>query len=447
MSSLSLFCALALAVCAVFAPAAHAQSSSIVITVPGGADIPLALPQPELPAGGEPKAASAEVWDAVWNDLEMSGYFQMQDPKGYLEKGKGVEPGQFDMGAWRMLKTTVLVKMRVWPAGNPTCDPGGAKMCADAYIYDVSTGEKLASKRFRASPETVRQLGHAIANKVLEVAVGAQGIFGTRIAAVGSKSGNKEIYVMDMDGHNVGPVTRNGAINLSPAWSPDGRSIAFTSYKKANPDLYIKDLATGRTRTISSVKGVNTSPDFSPDGTTIALARSVEGDSEIFLLDARTGAEIRRLTRGGGIDVSPDFAPDGKRLAFASERSGGSQVYTLPVGGGEANRLTFTGDFNIDPVISPDGTKVAYVGRSQGGFDIYVSDIDGHNVVRLTQDMSDNEDPTWSPDSNYVVFSSTRTGRSELWISTADGRHQTKITNAGGWTQPAWAPGFPGAPQ
>lgn len=424
-----------------------ARAQAIIIDVPGSADIPLALPKPELPAAGEPKAASEEVWDAIWTDLSMSGYFQMQDPKGYVEKAKGAEPGQFDFEAWKMTNTTVLVKTRVWPAGNASCDPGGAKMCADVWVYHVPTGQKLVSKRFRGAPDSVRYLGHAIANQVLLSVTGKPGIFGTRLAAVGGKSGNKEIYLMDLDGHGVVSVTKNGAINVSPAWSPDGKSIAWTSYKKANPDLYVKDLPTGRTRTISNAKGVNTSADFSPDGTQLALARSVEGDSDIFVVDARTGAEIRRITTGGGIDISPDFSPDGKSIAFASERSGGSQVYYGPASGGTAERRTFVGDFNIDPVISPDGKKLAFVGRSEGGFDIYVSDVDGRNVIRVTQDMGDNEDPTWSPDSNYVVFSSTRTGRSELWISTADGRHHTKITSSGGWTQPSWAPGGVGGAQ
>lgn len=425
-----------------------ARAQGIIITVPGAADIPLALPDPELPAGGEPKAASGEVWSAAWTDLSMSGFFQMQDKKGFLEKGKGVEPGTFDFGPWKTIKTTVLVKTRAWPAGHPSCDPGGTKMCADVFIYEVGTGQKLASKRFRGASEHARALGHNIANLVIEAVTGTPGIFGTKLAAVSSKSGNKEIYLLDLDGRSVTPVTRNGAINLSPAWSPDGKSIAWTSYKKANPDLYVKDLSTGSTRTISNVKGVNTSPEFSPDGATICFARADgSGDSDIVVVDARTGAEVRKLTTGGGIDVSPDFFPDGRKLVFASERSGGSQVYSMPAGGGEPTRLTFVGDFNIDPVVSPDGNSIAFVGRSEGGFDIYVADIDGKNAIRLTQDMGDNEDPTWSPDSRYVVFSSTRTGRSELWISTADGRHQTKITESGGWTQPSWAPGMPQSPK
>jgi TolB protein len=420
---------------------AHAQALIIDVS-PGSANVPLAVPMPVLPSPGA-EAMANEVWDAVWTDLSMSGYFQMQDPKGYVEKGKGVEPGQFDFGTWNLTKTVVLVKIRVFPKGDPTCDATGSKICADAYIYHVPGAQKIAAKRFKTAPDSVRYLGHEIANQVVLSTTGTPGIFGSRLAAVSSKSGNKEIYLVGLDGKDISPVTRNGAINLSPAWSPDGKSIAYTSYKKANPDLYVKDLPSGRTRTISNVKGVNTSADFSPDGAVMALARSVEGDSEIFLVDSRSGSQIRQLTTGGGIDVSPDFSMDGKMIAFASERVGGSQVYTIPVGGGNANRVTFTGDFNIDPVLSPDGKKVAYVGRYEGGFDIYVADIDGHNVVRVTQDTGDNEDPTWSPDSKYVVFSSTRTGRSELWISTADGRSQTKLTNTGGWTQPAWAPGMP----
>ncbi len=423
----------------VLAAAAPASAQGIVIRVPGSADVPLAAPKPQLPSGTGQAEADA-VWDALWVDLQQSGYFKLQDPAGYVEKGKGVEPGTFDFSSWELIKTSVLVKTRVYPAGDRACDPAGSSMCADVFVYHVPSGEKLSSKRYRGAASSARHLGHAVANHVLGVVTGTPGVFGSRLAAVGSKSGNKEIYVMDTDGHGVQPVTRNGAINLSPAWSPDGGQIAWTSYKKANPDLYVKDLGSGRTRTVSHVKGINTSPAFSPDGSQLALARSVEGDSDIFVVDSRTGNELRRITTGGGIDVSPVYTPDGGQIAFASERGGGSQVYAVPAGGGAATRLTFVGDFNIDPVISPDGTKIAFVGRSQGGFDVYVADIDGRNVVRLTQDMGDNEDPTWSPDSRYVAFSSTRTGRSEIWVSTADGRHQTRVTSTGGWTQPSWAP-------
>jgi len=426
---------LGLALLPLLAPTAQAQS--VRIRVAGSADVPLAAPKVALMTGTGQGEAD-QIWDALWTDLNMSGYFKMLDPKGYVEKGKGVEPGAFSFEAWRLIDTTVLVKTRMFGLGHAACDREGKRICVDLFVYNADTGDELSSKQYRGVPKAARQLGHAMANHVIEVTTGTEGWFGTRLTAVGSQTGNKEIYVMDSDGRNVLAVTRNGAINLSPAFSPSGREIAWTSYKKANPDLYVKDLYTGQTRTLSNVKGVNTSPAFSPDGKLVAMSRSVGGESDIFLLDARSGAVIRQLTRGGGIDVSPAFTPDGGSIVFASERGGGAQVYKVPVQGGSATRLTFTGDFNIDPSLSPDGKRFAFVGRSEGGFDVYVADLSGRNVVRLTQGQGDNEDPTWTPDSRYVMFSSTRTGRSELWLSTADGRHQTQVTQGGGWTQPSW---------
>ena len=411
-----------------------AAAQGIVIEVPGSADVPLAAPKPQLPAGS-PQREADMVWNAMWTDLDQSGFFRMQDPAGYLEKGKGVEPGDFDFQPWTTIKASVLVKTRLYPAGHASCGADD-KICADVYAYYVPTGEELLSTRFKGKASDARHLGHGIANAVLEAATGTPGIFGARLAAVGSQSGNKEIYLLDMDGMNVTSVTRNGAINLSPAWSPDGRSIAWTSYKKANPDLYVKDLGTGRTRVISNVRGVNTSPAFSPDGGRVSLARSEGGDADIYEVNARTGELVRQVTRGGGIDVSPVYLPDGSGMLYASERGGGSQIYLQR--GNDAKRVSFVGDFNIDPVVSPDGQKVAWVGRAAGGFDIFVADIDGTNAIRITQDTGDNEDPSWSPDGRYLVFSSTRTGRSELWLSTSDGRHQRQITRTGGWTQPTF---------
>jgi TolB protein len=410
-----------------------------LITVAGGKDIPLAIPAPQTPSG-DPQGVASEVYDTLFRDLEISGFFTVIDPNAYIEQGKGVEPGTFEFKDWSFLKVSVLVKTRFLPAGDTSCHPAAKKTCADVFVYYVVSGDTLLKKRFRAEGRSARHMGHAMANAVILSVTGRKGIFGGQIAAVGSQSGNKEIYVLDLGGRGVTNVTRNGSINLSPSWSPDGRSLAWTSYKKSNPDLYVKNLGSGHTRVISNQRGINTSPAFSPDGKHIALTRSTDGDSDLYIVDAQTGTQLSRVTKGGGIDVSPHYSPDGTKMAFASERSGGSQVYLQDLASGDAKRITFVGDFNTDPVISPDGTKLAFVGRSPGGFDIFVCDIDGSRPIRITQDMGDNEDPSWSPDSAYLIFSSTRNGRSEIWLSTADGRHQVPITRSGGWTQPTWSP-------
>ena len=410
---------------------APAEAGGIVVTVrPGAKDIPIALPYPQ--ASGGTDAVSREIWEVVRRDLEMTGYFEIIDPNAYIEQGKGVEPGTFEYDDWRFLKAAALAKTRLLPAD------GGLR--ADVFVYDVAGGAKIDAKGFIGTEREARYLGHRIADAILMALTGEPGFFGTRLAGVGSKTGKKEIYLMDIDGEGVVPVTSNGTINLSPAWSPDRGRVAFTSFKKDNPDLYVKDLKTGRLRALSERPGMDSGATFSPDGAQVALARSEGGDSDIYVLDATTGADVKRLTKGGGIDVAPDWSPDGSRIAFASERSGGSQIYVQEVSGAEAKRVTFQGSFNNDPVFSPDGSKIAFVGRDQR-FDVFVVDVDGRNMVRITQDQGDNEDPSWSPDGKYLMFSSTRSGKSEIWLSTADGRHQMPVTpGKGGWTQPAWTP-------
>ena len=416
-----------------------ALGQGFVVDVPGSASVPMAVPSPTAPSGGT--AEARVLWETLRQDLDMSGYFKLIDPAAHIEGADaGVEPGSFRMEDWTILNASVLVKTRYLAPGDARCDPTGKKACADAYVYYVVNGDRLLSIRYRADAQNTRHLAHRIANAVLQAVTGRPGFFGIQLAAVGFQSGNKEVYVLGLDGHSARPATRNGSINLSPAWSNDGRQIAWTSYKKSNPDLYVKDLPSGKTRVLSNLVGINTSPAWHPDGSRIAMARSQSGDSDIFILDSRTGAVIEQVTRGGGIDVAPSWSSDGQLLAFASERSGGSQVYIKDYQTGETRRVSFVGNFNTDPVISPDGDRIAFVGRSKGGFDVYVSDLDGRNAIRITQDMGDNEDPSWSPDGLYLLFSSTRSGRSELWMATADGRHQVQITRTGGWTQPTFAP-------
>lgn len=425
-----------------FATSASAQSGSegldrpgAIITVHGAQEIELAVPQPYTPAGET--TASKTIHETALRNLTLTGYFKVQDPRSYLEQNAGVEPGEFQFDDWTKIGTAALAKIRTLPPSHPDCDPGSTNMCADVYVYYAVTGEKLAAKRFRADPSQARMLGQKIAGVVLEAVTGDRGFFTSHIAAVSNRTGNKEVYVLGVDGGGVAAVTRNGSINLSPAWSPDGRSLAWTSYKRGNPDMYIKDLVTGSTRVVSNQPGINAAPAWSPDGNTLALTRSTGGDADIYLINAQTGAEIRRITTGGGIDVAPSFSPDGTMITYSSERSGGSQIYVSEVATGVSTRVTNRAGWFSDPVFSPDGTQLAFVGRD-GNFDILVANTDGTGMTRITQGEGDNEDPSWSPDGRYLLFTSTRRGRSEIWLATANGRHEAPVTHSGGWTQPTW---------
>jgi len=385
---------------------------------------PLGLPYAQGSA-----SQAREIWQVVHRDLDLTGNFKLLDPKATIDTG-GVSEGSFDFQDWRTLRASGLAKIKV--------DSVSGGLSAEVWIYDVNSGRKLAARRFNGRTGQERALGHAIAREILLALTGDAGFFGSKIAAVRHR-GNKEIVVFDIDGQGLVHVTRNGSINLSPAWSPDASRIAWTSYKRDNPDVYVKELASGRTRVLSASPGINIGAAFSPDGSKVALSRSKNGDADIYVLDARTGKVLERLTTGGGIDVGPSWSPDGSQIAFSSERSGGSQIFVMPSSGGPARRISRQGSFNTDPVWSPDGTQIAFVGRDPG-FDVFIADVESGRTTRVTQNMGDNEDPSWSPDGRYLVFSSTRSGTSEIWLATSNGRHQVQLTQGGGYSQPVWSP-------
>ena len=417
-------------------PAAAQEDPAFTVSVQGSRDFRLAVPRAAQPSGDTGVAGT--IIDTIRRDLDLSGYFSLL-PQDTVDSG-GVEPGSFDYGTWRSARASALAKVRVLPGGAGGCDTGAGRICADVYVYDVAGQRKLVGQRVRATPDSARAIGHELASAILLALVGEPGFFQGHLVAVGQKSGeNKELYVLDVDGRNVRPVTRNGSINLSPAWSRDGQQIAWTSYKRGNPDIFVKDLRTGAVRTLSSRDGANLSPAFSPDGRTIAVARSVNGETDLFLIDARTGADIRQLTQGGGIDVSPCFTPDGNTIVFASERGGTASIYGISVNGGTPWRITpFSGRFT-DPMVSPDGRKVAFVVQ-HGAFDVWVVNMDGSGVTKVTGGQGDNEDPSWSPDGRYLAFTSNRRGRTEIWLSTVSGQHQVPVTDSGGWSQAVWRP-------
>jgi len=404
------------------------QGLHIQINKPGGQDLPLALPRPQ---GSSPEIDP--LWDLVRNDMELSGYFRVLNPQAFIEApNAGLKEGEFRYSDWEVPGATALAKTAL-----EVLEDG--RMQAQVFVYDVPGRQKLLGRSFTFNPNQLRQAGHRISNLIIEAVGGEPGIFNTRFAAVSRRSGNKEIVVFDVDGENIRPVTRNGSINLQPAWSQDGTKLAFTSYRRGNPDLYLADLVRGKTRPLSARPGINSGAAFHPNDQLLALTLSNRGDSDIYTVSAN-GRDSKRITRSSGIDVSPTWSPDGSRIAFASERSGGVQIYTMDANGGSAQRLTFDGNHNTDPAWSPRDGRIAYVSRD-GRFDVFTIGTDGAGRVRITEDMGNNEDPTWSPDGRYLAFSSTRTGASHIWMSTADGIHQKQITKGGGgYSNPSWSP-------
>jgi TolB protein len=311
-------------------------------------------------------------------------------------------------------------------------------------LYDLTSPEQrvIVSKKFEMPLAQARRLSHKIADEVVFQFTGEPGIADTKIAYAGAAPGGKELYVMDYDGFGVVKMTTTQSINLSPAWSPDTRSIAFTSYMRGYPYLYRLFAFERRPiQLLAGYLGINTTPAWSPDGKSLAVTLSKDGNPEIYLLNVATGG-LRRLTTNASIDTEPTWSPNGREIAFVSDRAGGPQIFSMDAEGTNVRRLTQSG-YNTQPRWSPKGDAIAFTSR-QGSFDIWAIAPDGTNLRRLTAGPGNNEGASWAPDGRHVVFASNRLGHYQLVTMLADGSEQAPLTKgASDSTSASWSPRLP----
>ncbi|MEW5774160.1 MAG: translocation protein TolB [Thermodesulfobacteriota bacterium] len=142
------------------------------------------------------------------------------------------------------------------------------------------------------------------------------------------------------------------AIDTSPRFDRDGRTMAFVSDRHGAPQIFVRDMASGEERRVSYNGKYNSTPAISPDGKYVAFARMMPEGHRIFVLDLASGAE-RQVTFGPGKDETPTFAPDGYFIVFVSNRSGAEQLYLTTRFGGEPRLIPTGGGAVFFPAFGP----------------------------------------------------------------------------------------------
>ncbi len=406
----------------------------IDITHPFLRKIPIAIPVFKKVYPGEATdRLSRTASDLLAETLDFTGYFKILDRGAYLVDMQTVTAlANVNFHNWTSIGAELLVTGGVLIQGD--------QVEMELRLYDTFKEKLLVGKRYKGLIKDQRKIIRRFCSEIIFYLTGDKGIFNSEIAFVSNGTGNKEIYICEFDGYSPRQVTHLNSITLSPAWSSDGKWLAYTSYAKGKPDLYIKHLREKRGTAISK-KGINITPAWVPNQFALAASLSFSGDPEIYLLTG-TGKVINKLTKNRGIDVSPTWSPDGKHMAFVSKRSGTPQIYIQNISSGSVRRLTFHGQYNTQPSWAPKGDKVAYSGMESGRNNIFVIGSDGQGLIQLTQDQGDNEAPSWSPDASLIVFSSTREGPSRIYVMTAYGTDQRRLLALKGeQTQPNWSRG------
>ena len=294
---------------------------------------------PFAQAGGAPTAT--DIADVIRNDFNRSGKFRSLAKSDIVEfPSRGAD---IKFPTWRLLKQDYITVGRI-------SDAGGGMLRVEYELWDVNKAQSLLAQAFTAPAGDMRGVAHQIADQIYEKITGVRGAFWTRIAYITAVGlGNNTTYsllVADSDGFNPQVVARSRESLLSPAWSPDGKKIAYVSFESGNSNIYIQDITTGSRQLVSAhAKGINGAPAWSPDGSKLAIALSYVGNLELFVLDLGSRKETR-LTHNLAIDTEPVWAPDGQSIYFTSDRSGRPQIYQIPVTGGSGHSISFQGQNN-----------------------------------------------------------------------------------------------------
>jgi TolB protein len=416
---------------ALLAGTARAQ---FVVEVTQGQSV--AIPIAIVPfTSAEVSASSFDVAQLVSDDLARSGRFKPMDRKDMIDQPHTGSAVAFD--DWKRLANDYMVVGSMVPQGD--------RFVITFEVYNVLTRQRLLNYQINANRSGLRLASHQVADQVFEKILGIRGAFSTKIAYIQvlGHLPNKtyQLIVADADGENPHTITESKEPLMSPAWSPDGGSLAYVSFEQRLSTIYVQTLKTGERRRLSSHAGVNQAPAFSPDGKRLALTLSTrDGNLDVYILDIDTQL-LTRITDDPGIDTEPQWSRDGQSLYFTSDRAGGPQIYKVGIKPGDKpRRLTFQGSYNARPRISPDESQLAFVTQEEGGYRIATMDLKRGDVQTVTKGRFD-VSPCYAPNGAVVIYASRDRGRGVLAMVSADGRVQQRVALSDGELQePAWAP-------
>lgn len=404
--------------------------SELVIPIVEGVDNPVVIAVSPFGYSG-PTPPGEDVAAIISADLYRSGQFQTIDARDMLSIPS--RPDEVIFRDWRLLGSEYLVIGEL--------QPDNEGFTARFSLYDVIS-QKVILDNLSATVgrDGLRDLAHYISDAVYEAITGIPGAFSTRIVYVEQRSANRfRLVRADADGARPRELLDSNQPLLSPAWSPDGQSVAYVSFETGRPAIFIQEITTGNRRQVTNFRGLNGAPAWSPDGKKLALVLSKDGNPEIYILDIAR-KHFTRLTNHFGIDTEPAWSRDGTTVFFTSNRGGRAQIYRITLATGRVERVTFDGDYNARPQITPDGKGLVMVHLYDGIYHIAVQDLQTGDIRVLTQTVMD-ESPTIAPNGASLLYATKDGDRGILAGVSLDAGVRYKLpAKSGDVREPAWSP-------
>lgn len=371
----------------------------------------------------------------IHNDLENSGQFKVIEP-GLLDKNPQ-KPAQVDYANWQKHGANNIIMGSTQPLPN-----GQYQVSYELLSAYMPHAPVLMSQTFKVSQSGLRQLAHHISDQVYQKLTGVRGVFSTKIAyvlvqgALGYEKNSLE--VADADGFNPQSLLVSGEPIMSPAWSPDGKSIAYVSFEGHRSSIYLQNIATGNRQLVTQFDGINGAPAISPDGKKMLMVLTRTGNPKIYMLNLKS-KQLTEMTHGFALDTEPSWAPDGRSFLFTSSRGGSPQIYRYYLLDGHIDRLTFDGNYNARASFLPDGRTIVMMHRDVNGFGIATQSLSNGFVHELTSSSGD-ESPSAAPNGKMILYAETK-GQGVLAAVSLDGRIKLRLpSRAGNVQEPAWSP-------
>ena len=420
------------------------QQSDIQLEISGEPGTPPKYAVPDFIAMSgdtESRAAAKTIGEVLWADLDFEREFYLipRDTYGSIPAARSVTDVPFDR--WRELGSDGLVIGSVQKEGT------GLKI--QVRLFNVRSRQQVFAREYTGSAGNPRAYAHTIADEIHQQQRALRGVARTKLTFSSDRDREKvtntvedrdvkEIYIADYDGANQRRITVNRALNITPTWAPDGRSIAYTSYARGFPTLFVSFIYEGRREEPTRGNTQNWLPAWSPDGTKIAFTSNRDGNPELYVMN-RDGSGMRRLTNHPSIDTTPTWSPTGTQLGFTSDRSGGPAIYVMGADGLNVRRIST--DANCDRATwSPAPfNELAFVCRTGPGYDIKIFDFATSETRQITFGEGSNESPAFSPNGRHIAFTSTRAGRTQVFTVARDGKNVRQVTRQGNNFTPDWS--------
>ncbi|PYQ76671.1 MAG: hypothetical protein DMG04_02905 [Acidobacteria bacterium] len=428
-------------------PPTTQQPTEIETTIRGEGGAPPRLAVPDFIAITKDKESvdtARTIGQVLWDDLNFEREFSFipRDVIATVPAATSFNDVPFDR--WRELNADGLIVGTVEKTGN------GFKV--DMRLYNVRTRQMAYGREYTGS--NARLFAHTMSDEIHQTQRALRGVARTKLTFASDRDGErmtgtvekretKEIYIADYDGENQRRVTVGRTLNITPRWSPDGRSIAYTSYRRGPPQVFISNIFQGTLEEATKGErvGQNWLPAWSPDGQRICFGSTRDGGSSQLYVINRDGSALRRLTNDKWVNTTPTWSPSGNQIAFVSDRTGSPQIYVINADGvGAPQRISTSESYADKPAWSPPPfNEISYTARTGPGNDIKVIDMPTRVVRQLTFGEGTNESPTWAANGRHLAFMSTRSGKSQIFTIARDGKNLKQITKNGNNQQPDWS--------